>query len=178
MGIAVLAIGIAKGFNVDLFSYLFGSILAVNNTDLIIIMIVFVIVLGFISAFYRKLVFISFNEDIARTSGIDVESIDKVFVIITAMTVVVAIRAVGILLVSALLVMPVVIAFQIAGSFRKTMAAAIAVSVFSVTLGIFASFYLDLPPGGTIVMLMFLMFLGALGYKKIAKGKEKNVRSN
>ena len=166
MGIAVLIIGIVKGFNADLFSYLFGSILAVNITDLFIIGTVFLIVLAFISIFYKKLIFMSFNEDIARTSGIDVDKIDKIFVIITAMTVVVAIRAVGILLVSALLVMPAIIAFQLANSFRKTMMVAIAVALLSVLLGIFVSFYMDLAPGGTIVLVLFLIFIIVLALKK------------
>ncbi|MBI5227847.1 metal ABC transporter permease [Candidatus Micrarchaeota archaeon] len=169
MGLAVVIIGIGKGFNVDLFSYLFGSILALNNMDLLIIGTVFILSLAFLALFYKKLVFISFNSEIAQTSGINVELIDRLFVIIIAMTVVVAIRAVGILLVSSLFVLPAVTAFQIASSFKKTMIYSVLIALFSVILGVVTSFYLDLPPGGTIVLILFGVFLISIIFKQRKK---------
>ncbi|MEW6722764.1 MAG: metal ABC transporter permease [Candidatus Micrarchaeota archaeon] len=174
LGLAVLLIGLAKGFNADLLSYLFGSILTLGGQDLIIMGAVLALSLAFLAAFYKKLVFAAFNSEMARTSGIDVSLMDKLLAIITAMAVVVGMRAVGILLVSALIVMPASAAFQIAGSFRRTLLIAAAIALFCVETGIIAAFYLDLPPSGAIVMLLFLAFLSAAILRKVIVKKGSN----
>ncbi len=171
LGLAVLLIGIAKGFNADLLSYLFGSILALNTSDLTIMAIVLAISLVSLAIFYRKLVLMSFNEDIALTSGIDAQFIDKIFIIVVAMAVVVGMRAVGILLVSALLVMPASAAFQLAGSFKKTILYSILISLACVEGGIISAFYLNLPPSGAIVMLLFAAFVLSALWRKISSKK-------
>jgi zinc transport system permease protein len=172
MGIAVLIISSVKGFNVDLFSYLFGSILAISTDDLWIIAGVFVAVLAFVISQYRKLMFVAFNEDVARTSGINVNLIESVFVMITAMTVVVAIRAVGILLVSALLVIPAITAFQIAGSFKRALMVAVVAALSAILGGIVVSYQLDLAPSGTIVVLLCTFFMLAELWKSSKIKKE------
>jgi zinc transport system permease protein len=167
LGIAVLLIGIAKGFNADLLSYLFGSILALSQVDLAIMAGVLAVSTAFLAYYYRKLVFVCFNQEIARTSGIEAEWIDKLLVIIVAMAVVVGMRAVGILLVSALLVMPASAAFQLAGSFRRTLMIAVGIALVCVEAGIISAFYLDLPPSGAIVMFLFMAFVAAAALKRL-----------
>jgi len=176
LGLAVLLIGIAKGFNADLLSYLFGSILALNTTDLAIMGVVLIITILTLAIFYRKLVLMSFNEDIALTSGIDAQFIDKIFIIVVAMAVVVGMRAVGILLVSALLVMPASAAFQLAGSFRKTILYSILISLVCVEGGIISAFYLNLPPSGAIVMLLFVAFVLSAIWRR-ASSKNADLRA-
>ncbi len=166
LGLAVLLIGLARGFNADLLSYLFGSILALGPLDLAVMVGVLLVTLAFLSIFYRRLVFTAFNSEIALTSGVDVKLVDKLLIIIVAMAVVVGMRAVGILLVSALLVMPASAAFQLAGSFRKTLLLSVGIALVCVEAGIIAAFYFDLPPSGAIVMLLFLAFVAAALLKR------------
>ncbi len=166
LGLAVLLIGLAKGFNADLLSYLFGSILALGPVDLAIMAAVLVASIVFLALFYRRLVFTAFNPEIALTSGVDVKLVDKLLIVIVAMAVVVGMRAVGILLVSALLVMPASAAFQLAGSFRRTLLISVAIALACVEAGIIVAFYFDLPPSGAIVMLLFLAFIGAAILKR------------
>lgn len=176
VGVGILVIGIVKGFNADLFSYLFGSILAISNFDLAVITTVFVLVAVFMRLFYKSLVLMTFNEDIARISGVKIELISGIFAVLAAMTIVITIRAVGILLISALLVIPTITALQLSKSFKGTLMIAMLSSLLSVISGIFVSFYLELPAGGAIVMMLCALFLGALIWKK--SGTFKNHPSN
>jgi zinc transport system permease protein len=166
VGSAIIFIGLAQGFTVDLFSYLFGSILVISFKDLFIIFAVLIAVLIFIIAFYKKLVFMSFQENLAKLNGIHVNWVNSIFAVLVAATVVISIRAVGILLVSALLVIPAVSALAISSSFRRTMVFSAIFGVLSVVLGIIISFLLNLPPSGAIVILMCLFFVGALIWNK------------
>ncbi len=169
LGIAVIIIGIAKGFTVDLFSYLFGSILAVSALDLYIIGGVFLITISFIASCYKQLSFISFNEDLATVSGLPVNRINTLFSILVGMVVVISMRAVGILLVSAMIVIPTISALQLSRSFKSTLAYSLGISIFSVIAGIFLSYYLNLPTGGAIVMLMFVIFITCSIIKSVNK---------
>lgn len=166
VGSAIIIIGIVRGFNSDLFSYLFGSILAISEFDLIVISLILILVMSFISLFYKKLVFMCFNEEMAKTSGVNVDLINTLFAIFTAMAIVVSIRAVGVLLVSALVVIPSLIAIQIGKSFKNSVILSIAVSIASVILGTFMSFYLNVPTGGTIAVLLCLFFLLSIIFRK------------
>ena len=122
----------------------------------------------FIGTQYRKLLLLSFNEDLARTHGIRAERINLLLGALTAATVVIAIRAVGILLVSALLVIPTITALQLARSFRQTLLLAIFSSLIAVFVGITLALWLDLPVGGLIVLTLIAEFAGALGYKHLS----------
>ncbi|MGV8085168.1 MAG: metal ABC transporter permease [Candidatus Bilamarchaeum sp.] len=158
LGLAIVIIGAVKGFNADLLSYLFGSILTINNVDLLAVGVVSLIVLGFLYYKRRDAVFLTFNEDVAITSGVNVELFENIFSVATALVIVVAMRAVGILLVSSLIVIPALIAFQIANSFKRAIIIAALSSVFAIWLGISLAWYLDLPPGGLIAIILCVMF--------------------
>jgi zinc transport system permease protein len=171
VGIAggVILASLSKGFNVDLFSYLFGNILAISDGEVIISMALSVVVLAVILFFYNDLFAVTFDEEYARVIGIKTDRINTVLIFLTAITVVLAIRVVGIMLISALLILPAVTALQIAPGFKGAMIIAAGVAVFSVLSGIITSFYLDLPAGATIVMENLLIFAGVLGYKASCK---------
>ncbi|MDD3846802.1 MAG: metal ABC transporter permease [Syntrophorhabdaceae bacterium] len=161
LGIAggILIASIAGGFNVDLFSYLFGNILAISYAEvwtsvLLCLCLIIVIVLS-----YRELLAITFDEESARVSGIKTERINRILVLLTALTVVLAMRVVGIMLVSALLIIPPVTALQFARGFRTTIVVSCLTGILSVLAGITISFALDLPAGATIVMVNFVLFL-------------------
>lgn len=166
MAVAILIIGAVKGFNVNLFSYLFGSILAISKTDIIMIASIFLLTLVFVLTLYKKLVFVSFNEELARVSGININLINSLLAIVTAMAVVVSIRAVGILLVSALIVIPSISAFQVSKSFKQTLFVSSSISIISVVSGIVVAYYSDLPASGTIVLILCMFFIASLIYNK------------
>jgi zinc transport system permease protein len=163
LGIAcgILLASAAGGFNVDLFSYLFGNILAISNAEVISSISLSVVLIFVIWFFYHELLSITFDEESAKASGVKTKTINTILVLLTSLTVVLAMRVVGIMLISSLLILPPVAALQIARGFRMTIVIASASGVLSVILGVFISLIADLPTGATIVILNFLFFLGA-----------------
>lgn len=158
LAVAIVLIGIAHGFTVDLFSYLFGSITTVKPSDVITIGTLGIFVFVVLAALYKELVFISFDEDAAKVSGIPTKMINTIFIILAGLTVAISMPVIGILLVSALMIIPVVAALQLKRSFFQTLLIAEAISLLSVSSGIICSFYLNLPTGGTIVLIALLFF--------------------
>lgn len=169
IGIAggVILASVSKGFNVDLFSYLFGNILAISNTEVILSVFLSFIVLIIIYFFYWDLFSATFDEEYAKATGIQTNSINTLLTLLTAVTVVLSIKIVGIMLVSALLILPAVTALQLAKSFKTAILVGCGISIVSVLLGITCSFFLDIPTGATIVMVNALFFGITLLYKKI-----------
>ena len=166
LALAVVLLSIAHGFNANLFNYLFGSILTVTTADIYIIAALAITVIILLAAFYKELVYITFDEESARVSGIPTRAINTVLILLSALTVSLAIPIVGVLLIAALIVIPVVIALQFKKSFTKTIIYAEIVSLFSVLSGIIISFYLNLATGGTIVLVMLAIFVLVLLGKK------------
>lgn len=164
LALAVVLIGVAHGFTVDLFSYLFGSLVTVQRADVVTIAVLSVIVAMVIASLYKEFVSTSFDEDAARVSGVPVRALNIAFIVLAAVTIAVAIPVVGILLVSALLVIPVVTALQLRRSFKATLLWAEVFSLSSVLFGILISFYANLPSGGTIVLLMLAVFCSVLAF--------------
>lgn len=165
MALAIVIIGYVRGFNANLFSYLFGSILSVSKQDLLLLGIVTAAVVGFIVLNYRSLLAVTFNEEIAQIRGVKVQLLHSLLIVLTACAIVVAIRAVGILLVTGLLVIPPLTALLVAPSFKRAMVYSLLFSVFSMFLGVILAFSFDLPPGGMIVLSMVAVFLVVLGLK-------------
>ncbi len=174
IGIAtgIIFASIAGGFNIDLFSYLFGNILAINRTEVIISIALSVILITVVILYYEELFSITFNEESAKASGVRTSLINKILVLLIALTVVLAMKVVGILLISALLILPPVTAMQIARSFKTTIVVSALSGIISVLSGIFVSFALNLPAGATIVVINFIFFLAAFVYARI------NVKTN
>jgi zinc transport system permease protein len=156
LGVMLAVVG--RGYGVDLFSYLFGSILAISSAELLIAAVLFVIVMAVLWFYYNELVVLTFNEEIASVSGIKVSFLNNLLAALTALTVVLAMKLVGIMLISALLILPASAALQVARGFRMTVVLALLFSVFSVVGGIVISFMLNLPSGATIILLAFVLF--------------------
>lgn len=159
LALAIVLLSLAKGFNTSLFSYLFGSIVTVTTTDVYIIGILAVIVSATLLLFYKELVYITFDEEAARVSGLPTKLINSVLIILAAFTVSLSIPVVGVLLIAALIVVPVVASLQLKKSFSETIFYAELISVLSVITGIITSFYFNLSTGGTIVLIMLAVFL-------------------
>jgi zinc transport system permease protein len=161
----VILASVAGGFNVDLFSYLFGNILAIGPEELYISIALSVVVLAVIFLYFNEIFSMTFDEELARVSGIRTDRLNTTLALLTAITVVLTMSVVGIMLVSALLILPAVTALQLARGFRGAMLIAACVSFIAVTGGIFISLILNLPTGATIVMTGILIFLAALGLR-------------
>jgi zinc transport system permease protein len=159
LAIAVVLISISHGFNSTLFNYLFGSIATVTRNDIYTVSILSLVVIVSIITIFKKLLFITFDEDAAKVDNINVNLINTIFIILSAITISLAIPIVGVLLISALLVIPVLTALQFRKTFIPTILIAQAISIFSVILGVAISFYFDMAPGGTIVLINLIVFL-------------------
>ncbi len=154
----VLIASMAGGFNIDLFSYLFGNILAVSSQEVVISCVLCFIVLATVAFFFLDLFAITFDEETASTSGVRTEAITMLLVLLTGITVVLAMKVVGIMLISALLIVPAAAALQVARSFLRAILLSAAFGVSSVIAGIVLSFFLNLPAGATIVLVNLFIF--------------------
>lgn len=156
--LGVLVATLSRGFNIDLFSYLFGEILAIEPTEVLFSMILAVIVVILVFLNYHKFMYMTFDRESAKASGIKVDRLDTLLTILTAVTVVLGMKVVGILLVSALVVIPAAAGLLIAANFKHAIFLSIGVSIVSVMSGLILAFFLDLPASGSIVILSFLAF--------------------
>ncbi len=166
MALAVVLISLAKGFNVDLFSFLFGSITTVTTRDLWFIIVLAVVVLSVIFTLYKELFSTTFDEEYAQASGIQPKNFNLIIVILAAVTISACIRIVGMLLIGALMVIPVLTAIQFAKSFKQTFFISVVFSLLSVLSGLLLSYYFDIASGGTIVLVAFIIFLVCSFFKK------------
>ncbi len=165
LGVMLAVLG--HGYGVDLFSYLFGSILAISQAELLVAATLFVIVLALLWFYYNDLVALTFNEELAAVSGIKVVFLNNLLAVLTALTVVLATKLVGIMLISALLILPASTALQVAHGFRMTVFLSIVFSLISVIGGIIFSFTFNLPSGATIILLAFLLFCCGYLFRKM-----------
>jgi zinc transport system permease protein len=163
LGVAtgVLLASLGGGYNIDLFSYLFGNILVISATEVRLSIVLSLLVVAAVVLFYHDLFTTAFEEEYARVQGTPTGWINIALVVGTALTVVLGIRVVGIMLVSSLLIFPAIASLQVAGSFRGVLVIAALFAVFSVWVGIVVSFFWDLPTGATIVFVNFACFLVA-----------------
>ncbi len=165
LAVAIVMLSIAKGFNVDLFSFLFGSIATVSVTDIYFISVLAVFVFSLIIMLYKELFAVSFDEELAKASGLDTDRYNLVIVVLAALTISLSMRIVGILLIGALMIIPVLTSMQLNRSFKQTLVFSILFSLFSVISGLFLSYYFDLASGGTIVLVAILLFVAVFFIK-------------
>jgi zinc transport system permease protein len=168
--LAVVLISLARGFNADLFAILFGSILTVSPADVWLISALGAMVVVTILLSYRRLFVITLHEDLARTSGVPVTVLNLMLTLLTALTTVVAMRMVGVLLVSAMIVIPTLTGFSLGRSFRRATTVAIVVALAAVGIGLTAAYYLSLAAGGAVVLTALLIFAAVAVFRRIPWG--------
>jgi zinc transport system permease protein len=161
IALGVVVISAAGALNANLFAYLFGSILTVTRTDLVVIAALGLGALVLVAVLLPGLVAVVLDEEGARVAGLPVPALNGLVSMLAALTIGVSMRIVGILLIAALMVLPVAAAQRIAWSLRSTIALSIAIGLASVLVGLTVSYYADLPPGGTIVLTGTAFFLVA-----------------
>lgn len=172
IGLGAIFISLSQGFSADLIGYLFGSVSAVGRQDLITVLVIALIVVGFIYFFYKELFVLSFDAEYSKVSGVDSRFIQIAFMVVTALVIGASMRIVGILLVSSLMTVPVAAAMQIAKSFKAAMIYSIILGELAVIIGLVSAFYLDIAPGGTIVMTSIFLLLLIISWKKMSGGKK------
>jgi ABC-type Mn2+/Zn2+ transport system permease subunit len=164
MALGILVIGLTRGYQVDLFGYLFGSILAVSPTDLWVSIILGVVVLSVVAVLFKELQFVTFDPEMAQVTGLPATQIQYVLLALVALTVVLSMKVVGIVLVSALIVTPAAAAYQLTEDFTKMMALSVATGVSATVGGLLLSYWLNTGSGATIVLLSTAVFFVAVAF--------------
>ncbi|WP_156288484.1 metal ABC transporter permease [Oceanobacillus salinisoli] len=167
VGLSVIFIAIADGFNNDLFNYLFGSVSAVSQSDFFMILTISIFVILVVALFYKELFTLSFDEEHATISGIHSKRIHLLFIVLTALVIAASIRIVGVLLVSALMTLPVAAAMRLAKGFKQMMGLSILFGELAVISGLISGYYLNIPPGGTIVLVSIIILLISIVIKQL-----------
>jgi zinc transport system permease protein len=162
IALGVVLVASAGALNVDLFQYLFGSILTITRVDLAVIALLGAVGLAAIGLLYRSLAAVVIDEEGARVAGVPIGALNVAVAALAAVTVALSMRVVGILLVAALMVLPVSAASRVAWSMRSTFLLSLAIGLGSALAGLTIAYYADLPPGGTIVLVASGAFLVAL----------------
>lgn len=159
IALGVVFASVSKGFSVDLYGYLFGSILTIKSGEVILSIIVSILLITVVLLFYNELFISAFDSDFALVSGISTKRINYVTAIVTAVAIVTGIKVVGTMLISSLLIFPAVTALQIAKGFKQTLIISLIVSIFSVIAGIIFSVLANIPTGASIVLVNGIIFL-------------------
>ena len=163
----IVLLSLARGFGVNIDSLLFGSILLVDSTQILVAVVVLALILGVVVAFYKEMQYATFDEAQARAAGINTSLFDYLISVLAGIVVIASIPIVGVLLISAMIVLPALMSLQVSGSFRRTLLLSPVFGTISVVVGMFLSIILDTASGATIVLTAILGLILILGFKKI-----------
>lgn len=167
MALGIVFIGLAPGYAPDLFSYLFGNILTVPASDLLLMLILDAAIISIVILFYKEFLALSFDEEYSTVIGVPVEILYLLLFCMIALTVVILLRIVGMILIIALLTIPAALARQFTYDLRKMMILAIIFGIVLTFSGLWISYVLDLASGATIVLLGGVALLISFGISKI-----------
>ena len=158
-----------SGTPVNIFSYLFGRILVVSIEDTLAILAMAGAILAIVIMLYRQFMYVTFDEEQAKVSGLSISKLNYLFVVLASIAVIVSMRLVGILLVSSLIVIPNITALLLGKGFKKTALISVGISIFSVVTGIAVSYAANYPPSATIVIVLIAVFLATLAARYSSK---------
>ena len=176
IAVGIVLISLSGGFSIDIFSFLFGSVLLVSTENVIMILGLSAAILIILIICYKKFMYITFSEEQAQVSGIPVQKLNYLLIAIAGVTVVTSMQLVGVLLVSALFVIPNVTAMMFKRSFKQTIILSMSFSVFSTVAGIMISYPLDIAPSGMVVLLAITLFIGSLIMKSAGMIKTTGIQ--
>ncbi|MFF2910428.1 metal ABC transporter permease [Paenibacillus sp. NPDC057934] len=177
LALAVVLMSLKQNLSKSFSSYLFGSIVAVSDTQLRIIAVVAAVGLVFFIVLRRPLYNLTFDEETAAIGGVHVGLLSFSFAVLTGMTVAAAMPVVGVLLVSALIVLPASIALRISSGFTAAVLIAIGTGLTGVFSGLTASYYINTPPGGTIALILLVFLLMAIAIQKLIRRRNRKKHS-
>ncbi|WP_366921977.1 metal ABC transporter permease [Metallumcola ferriviriculae] len=165
VSLAVILIGFGSGDLSQLTAYLFGSIVAITLMDVKMIALLGLVVIILVVLLYKELFFLTYDEQGAKLAGIPANAVNFIFMAVTAATVTITMRVVGVLLISSLMVIPAAASVQVAKSFRQAVILAVVFGEVAMAVGLTASYYLAAAPGGTVIMTAVLMLIIVLLFK-------------
>ncbi len=176
LAVGVILVSASGGFSVDLFSFLFGSILLISNEDTIMILGISAGIIAILTIMQKQFLHLTFNEEQAKLVGLRTTLLNYAFVVLASITVVTSMRLVGVLLISALIVIPNISAMMFGKGFKKTVIISMSISVISVVSGILVSYFLNVAPSGTIVVIAVGILVGTLILKSTGLLGKMNIK--
>jgi zinc transport system permease protein len=168
MALGILLISLKKDYTIDLSSYLFGNVLLVTHSDIIHLAILFVLNTLFVILLFKELFYMTYNQAMSRVFRIPVDAVYYAFLILIALNIVVSVKVIGVILITAELVLPGMIAFNLTRGLKKAIIVSFLSSVLAAFVGFGTSYWLNIPTGSSIVLTLFILFLISL----IAKVKK------
>jgi zinc transport system permease protein len=173
MALGVVLIAASGAYASSLFSYLFGSILSITRTDIYVIAVYCCVILAVAAAFFRHLLHASFDEDVAKVTGVPVGALHYLLLMLIALAIVASIKLVGIVLVSALLVLPAATANQVARTYGKVLALSVSSAMIALIAGLVLSYGFDLPSGATVVLCSCFIFFVCFAAARLRRDRRK-----
>lgn len=162
MALGILLISLKKDYTVDLSSYLFGNVLLVTQADIYHLGILFVINVLFVVLLFKELFYMTYHQTMSRVFRIPVDAVYYAFLVLIALNIVVSVKVIGVILITAELVLPGMIAFNLTRSLKRAIMLSFISSVISALVGFGASYWLNIPTGSSIVLTLFILFLISL----------------
>lgn len=172
MAIGIIFVYLTPGYSPNLMSFLFGSIITVTSTDLSLMIVLTLIVSLVFILFYRVILFVSFDEQFARTRGIPVMFVNYLLIVLVALTIVLSIRVAGIILVLSLLTIPQNTANLFTSSFGRILVWSVVIGLIGAVAGLITSYYLNIPSGATIIFSLVIIYLSGRTVKALKSLKK------
>lgn len=169
IAIGVIVTSMTSGLNADVYSYMFGSVLAMGNSDVVMSIILSVIVLVIYAIFYNKIFSITFDQNFSKATGIKTEFYNTLISILTAITIVVGMRIMGTMLISSLVIFPTLTSMRVFRSFKSVVISSALISVICFTIGIIVSYIMNFPAGASIVLVNLVIFALFVLIEKVRK---------
>lgn len=166
MALGIIFLFLKTDYSSDAYTYLFGSIIAVTRTDIWSAAVIALITIIF-TPLWKRWAYVSFDRELAETDHLPVNRDDYLLAILIAITIVVAIKVVGIVLIAAFLVIPAATARLVSSTFRQMTLLSIVIGILSAFIGLVASYYLDVPSGATIILLQAILFFVGMLFKSM-----------
>jgi len=167
--LGILLVSTVDSYTTDLFGYLFGDVLSITVRDLLTITVTGLVVLFLVAAFYRQLLFVAFDPTVAAAAGVPARGLEYLLLALLGVTIVIAIQAVGIVLVVALLVTPSATAYLLTKRFHYMILASMGLGSLSALLGIYLSYYLDVASGAAIILVATVLFFVAFAARTLVE---------
>ena len=159
LAIGMIVNSMSSGTNIDLNSYMFGSILAIDKKEMVLCIVLGIVIVAAFIYFYNPIFAITFDENFARATGLKVELYKTILAVLTAVTIVIGMRIMGTLLISSLIIFPALSAMRVTRRFRTVMIMSVIISMFCFFTGLVTSYLMELPTGATIVVSNLFVFI-------------------
>ncbi len=166
IALMMIFLSLSGGYNSSLFAVLFGNINGISNSGVITITVSSLIIIAIVGFNYKKMLLLSLEEDYAKLYNVPVKRTKYLMMVLIALSITIAIKAIGVLLVSSLIIIPLLAASNVSRNLRSSLLWAILFTEISMVVGIFSSFYLNLPTSAIIVLIAIIIYLISIKFKR------------